>query len=188
MALTLREKDHWKDRITRKIDRAIEAILAAEGPGYMQEITVDAKQQAYKSLGLAEMNDELDELEQTRKELDKKVGEVVRKQLAIVRGKQVEDVEAVHMHHSRHSYLMHEVENAVKARQKLIEKELLERDETGRRILKLRHEKEELLDTVWLATSSSQIKELWGTVAAILNQEPTELQKEAMSIEPVEDA
>tara|TARA_R110002049_G_scaffold309101_2_gene516919 strand:- start:46152 stop:46349 length:198 start_codon:yes stop_codon:yes gene_type:complete len=54
----------------------------------------------------------------------------------------------------------------------------------GSEILRLRHEKEELLDTVCLATSSAQIKELWKRFADILKWEPPALQQKAMEIEP----
>ena len=42
-----------------------------------------------------------------------------------------------------------------------------------------------LLDTVWLATSGQQIKELWKKVADLLSEEQTPLQKEALAIQPV---
>ena len=30
MAITVKEKEHWKERITRTIDQAVEALLATE--------------------------------------------------------------------------------------------------------------------------------------------------------------
>lgn len=52
----------------------------------------------------------------------------------------------------------------------------------GQKILRLQDEPEELLDTVWLATSSIQIKELWSRVSKLLDQPPTGLQREALDI------
>ena len=52
--------------------------------------------------------------------------------------------------------------------------------------MKLEREKEELLDTVWLSTSTKQIKQLWSDVAEMLKVEQTELQKQAIAMEPVE--
>ncbi len=50
----------------------------------------------------------------------------------------------------------------------------------------LRVEKENLLDTVWLATSPSQIKELWEQVNALLELKPTALEEKALKIAPLE--
>ena len=80
-----------------------------------------------------------------------------------------------------------EVDNAVARRQAVHEEELLAETEPGLRILKLRQEKENLLDTVWLATSSKQIKELWSKVAEILGDEQTPLQQDALAIPAFED-
>jgi hypothetical protein len=54
-------------------------------------------------------------------------------------------------------------------------------------VLALRGEKDNLLDTVWLATSSSQIKELWEQVNALLEVTPTALEEKALKIAPVQD-
>ena len=43
-----------------------------------------------------------------------------------------------------------------------------------------------LSDTVWLATSAIQVKELWKRVGILLGEEDTALQKDALSIPPVE--
>ncbi len=67
------------------------------------------------------------------------------------------------------------------------EDELLVESELGQLVLKLRQEKEYLLDTVWLACSAKQIKELWGKVAELLNDEQTQLQRAALTIAPVEE-
>jgi len=44
-----------------------------------------------------------------------------------------------------------------------------------------------LLDTVWLATSTSQIKELWAQVNALLEVNPTALEQKALTIAPVKE-
>ena len=53
-------------------------------------------------------------------------------------------------------------------------------------MLSLRDEKDNLLDTVWLATSTSQIKELWEQVNTLLEFKPTALEENALKIAPVE--
>ena len=59
--------------------------------------------------------------------------------------------------------------------------------ETGRQILRLREEKENLLDTIWLATSPSQLKTLWTKVAELLGTAATQLERDALAI-PALDA
>ena len=184
MSITVRDKEHWKNRITRKIDQAVEAVLAAENPNFMEHIKREAKDRTLKSLGIAELKSEVESIDRETEALDKKRRKALKRMLAVVRGVDVDDVTESGSGYGEH----HEVRGAISRRQEVIEKELLAEDELGRRILGFQQEKEELLDTVWLATSSIQIKELWSTVAEVLNQEPTEFQKEALSIEPMESS
>ena len=58
---------------------------------------------------------------------------------------------------------------------------------TGREVLRLQHEKENLLDTVWIATSPAHIKQLWCKVNELLGDEPTHLEREALAIEPAKE-
>lgn len=80
------------------------------------------------------------------------------------------------------------VRAAVTGRSTVHERELLDRHPLGRQVLHLEQEKEELLDTVWLATSPSQIKQLWAKFAEVLQWDPPELQKQALAIAAVSDA
>lgn len=77
------------------------------------------------------------------------------------------------------------VTEAIRRRAIVHKRELLALTPLGQRILRLQQEKEELLDTVWLATSSTQIKELWSRFAELLNWEPPKLQQDALAIEPL---
>jgi len=54
-----------------------------------------------------------------------------------------------------------EVESAVSSRQEVHKVELLAETLRGQSILRLREEKENLLDVVWLATSGSELRTLW---------------------------
>ena len=80
-----------------------------------------------------------------------------------------------------------EMDNAVKRRKAVHEDELLAESELGQQVLKLRGEREELLDVVWLATSPKQVKALWEKVAELLGDEQTQLQRDALAIEAVAD-
>jgi hypothetical protein len=76
------------------------------------------------------------------------------------------------------------VEDAVDSRAKALEADILAESDLGRRVLSLREEKENLLDTVWLATSSTQIKQLWEQVNSLLEITPTALEDKALKISP----
>ena len=81
----------------------------------------------------------------------------------------------------------YEVDQAIDKRKGVIEDELLAETDLGRQILKLRHERESLLDAIWLDTSPKQVKDLWSKVADLLGDEPTQLERDALAIPPVGD-
>jgi hypothetical protein len=181
-SLTVTEKEHWKDRISRRIEKRVEALHAAD-PNLMDRIHRDARQRALNSLGLADWQSELDNIEHQKEQLEKRSKLVLKSMLAHVRGVPVDDLDDTY-------YGFHcneEVKTAVNKRQKVHEDELLGECDVGREILRLREEQEDLLDTVWLATSPSQLKTLWTKVSELLGAEPTRLEREALAI-PALDA
>jgi hypothetical protein len=103
--------------------------------------------------------------------------------LAHVRGVPVEDFADNYFG----CHTSEEVKTAVSRRQKVHEDELLSECDIGREVLRLREEKENLLDTIWLATSPSQLKTLWTKVSELLSIEPTKLERHALAI-PALDA
>lgn len=179
--LTVTEKQHWKDRIAKRIDKRIEAI-SAEEPNLLDRVHRDGRERAFASLGLSEMQNELDGIEQQQQDLEKRKRRIERAMLAQVRGVPIEDIDDFQTYRYEQ-----EVSGALNRRQVVHEDELLAESETGQQILALREEKENLLDTVWLATSPKQIKELWSKVAGLLGDNQTQLQREALAIPPVEE-
>jgi hypothetical protein len=181
--LTVTEKEHWKQRIARRMDKRIET-LGAEDPNLMDRIQRQARQRALESLGLAELQAELDAIAEQEKVLEKREERVQKAMLSRVQGVPVEDVETNRYYSGGHHP---DVENAIKRRQSVHEDELLADHPIGQKILHLREEKEELLDTVWLASSPKQLKDLWQKVAELLGDTPSPLQTAALAIEPVEE-
>ncbi len=138
-----------------------------------------------QSLNLSDLQAEIDRLEHEEEELEKRQKVLNRTMLARVRGLPLDTIDELSFYQSgKHN---HEVQAAITRRQAVHEDELLTESETGRRILNLRAEKDGLLDSVWLASSPKQIKDLWSKVAELLGDEPTQLQRDAMAIAPVED-
>jgi hypothetical protein len=181
MGLTVTEKEHWKDRIGKRIEKKIEAIYAEE-PNLDDRVQRAARQRALESLGLAELQTQLDTVEQQKDDLEKREKRIKREMLARVRGVPVEDLNDYDLHPYNH-----EVDSAVRRRQTVHEDELLAESERGQKILHLREEEENLLDTVWLATSPRQLKDLWSKVNHLLGASPTQLEQDALAIAPVED-
>ncbi len=178
-ALTVAEKTHWKDRLSKRIDRRIEAI-SAEDPPLLKRVREQARQQALESLGMAEAQRELETVRKQKEQLDEREDELKSQLLARVRG--------VHTNQVGSTYGCDtEVNSAIKTRVEAHEELLLKSSDVGQRIVELRREKDNLLDVVWLASSPTQIKELWSKVAELLGDEPTRLEREALVIPAVTD-
>jgi len=56
--LTVTEKEHWKDRLAKRIERKIE-VLKASDPGLFTRLNREARVQTPQSLGLAELSQRL---------------------------------------------------------------------------------------------------------------------------------
>jgi hypothetical protein len=179
-SLTVREKEHWKDRIAARIDKRIDALNAENGK-IMEQVKEASRERALDSLGISTLHKRAERLKQQKSSLEEKESKTYREIAAKLRGVPVREVTD-----SRYG-IASEISEAVEKRQTLHEDELLVESEVGREILSLRSEKENLLDTVWLATSGKQIKDLWEKVDSLLGNTQTELQRKTMEIPPVEE-
>ena len=184
MSITVAEKNHWRDRIARRIEQRIEAMVAREDPTLLERAAKEAREKAYESLGVGAQQREIEALEKEKEKIAGRERRLVAEQRAKLNGTTVEQ------ELERGSYYGHgdyEIENAIKARAKALEADILSQNDLGQRVLALEKEKDNLLDTVWLATSTSQMKELWEHVNALLELKPTPLEDKALKIAPVED-
>ena len=178
MPLTVSEKEHWRDRISKRIDKKIAAITARD-PGLFDRIAGNARARSIQSLGIAELIAEQDQLEEQTKTLEAREAVVSRSVLARLRSVPPDTIDSYAVCRSET-----EINNAIKARQSIHEEELLREHELGRQIVQLRLEKENLLDTVFLATSPIQVRDLWQKVSDLLGDELSQLQRAAMQIQP----
>ena len=178
-SLSVTEKAHWRDRIAAKLDKKIEGLTAAS-PALMDRVKREARQRAVQSLGLVTLQAAIDAVAADRMALDQRERQTEVAMLAQVRGVVPADLDDCHYGYNE----QREVANVVSRRAAVHEDELLAQDETGREVLRLQQEKENLLDTVWIATSSAQIKQLWCQVNELLGDKPTHLERTALAIEP----
>ena len=180
--ITVTEKEHWKQRIARKISQAIAELVDREDPGYLKRVQQDARQAAMKHLGIAEFLDREKAIADQERKLHQDKQELHWRIVAAIRKVSLEEVRAHYCNAPA------EWERAVRDRQEVEERQLMATSPLGAVILKLKREEEELLDTVWLATSPKQIKGLWQGVAELVSVEPTALQRQALQDDGAIDA
>ncbi len=183
MTLRMAEKEHWRERIGKRIDQRIETLVAKGDPTLLERVSKDSRERALESLGIAEHQREIEEIEKQPEKLVRRTRRLQAEQRAVVNGTSVEDELERNDYYARSD---HDVTSAVKRRAKALEADILAESDLGKQVLSLRQEKENLLDTVWLATSCSQIKELWLQVNQLLSASPTALEVKALEIAPVE--
>jgi hypothetical protein len=172
MPLTVKEKEHWKERIEKKIEKAIEKAYRDEGNGLREKIRQQAKTRAMKHYGL----------EDYMRRYSSRKAQIAELQSQQFRASEEASKPLESMSRfcwsDRHSLIEGVIERAAQD----VEKEILQESEFGRKILRLEREREELIDTIWLATSTIQLRSLWKDFSAILEEEPTELQKQALDV------
>ena len=168
--LTVTEKEHWKSRIEHRINRAIEK-LQTSNPQLMSTIRAEAKAQALVQLGITKLYLKRESLKASIKDLAQQADQLEETLFDTVLGPKQP------YQYNRRS----ELDSRIAKEATRIEDELLSKDKLGMQIVKLRVEKESLLDTVWLATSSQQVRELWNQVSVVLGDEYTALQAEILS-------
>lgn len=181
MALTLREKEHWEKRITERMDLAIEELQAEADPEFYQQICEKAEGKAWASLGIHSLNQELKAIDEKVELLNKRQERLSAEMFSRVTGRSIKDCPARYC-------ASHQLEIAVHKRKAIHVTELMQADQLGSKLLRMRGAKEHLLDTVWLAPSTKHIEELWTTVTCALQQESVELLLETLDIDPADSA
>jgi hypothetical protein len=170
MALTITEKNHWKERIAQRIDKRIDQIKCAN-PKVFQDITDKAKQEAINSVNLTKQFARIAEIETTTSALRNEKDSLVEAAYRTLFGKD-----------SFRSYsTQSDVDSRIKELQRHIEEELLSSHPLGREVAGLQNEKENLLDTVWLATSAREVTTLWEKALKLLGDQATDFQREILS-------
>jgi hypothetical protein len=177
-SLTVTEKEHWKERISQRIKKRIDTIVAQD-PQLFDRIKREARQRALVSLGLAEMQTELEQIERQTQLLTDRETAIQRQLLAKVRSV---PVDTLHDHY-RYGRNDPEVQQTIERRSTVHEDELLAENEIGRQVVKLRGDESSVLDAVWLATSPRQLKTLWEKVSEFLGEEHSRLIADALTIE-----
>ena len=185
--LTVTEKNHWRDRIAARIDRATERIKGRH-PALFDRVSREAHAQALASLGLADAHAELEAIRADEATLARRKKHAQKAMIAALRSTPIEEVsDHFSLRYGSDLALPQEAADAITRRQAVHQEQLLADDPIGREIARLAAEKDNILDTVWLAVSPNQIKQLWSKVSELLGDEPTRLEREALAIEPTKE-
>lgn len=171
--LTVTEKDHWKSRIEARTDRAIEHLKASDLKLVVQ-LNTDVEYEAHKAMGTDALFKEHCDIKHQIKALESQLKSVERSIHRHAAGSGCSKPDSDHD-------LSYKFNQMLERHKKLASGAILSRSPTGRAILRLQEEKEAILDTVWLATSSKQIRDLWSKVADVLQDDCTDLQKQILS-------
>lgn len=162
MSLTITEKQHWKERIEARITAEVKKLKASD-TGLFKAIREEAHQTAVEKLGLTEACGRITSLAAQIAQLKK-----MHEDLELETAKKL---------NSGYFYnASNVIESAINELIPAEEERLMAQTPTGNRVLELEKEKQSLLDIVWLATSSPQVRELWLQVDALLGAAATQLQ------------
>lgn len=164
MSLTITEKQHWKERIEARIEAEIKR-LKADDREFFQQVSVEAKDAAVQKLGIATASAKL-----------KKLAERIQNLRDEHESLQNETARKLNIGYFYNGSCA--IQSAINEMVPVEEERLMKEHPLGKRVVALGEEKESLLDTVWLATSSPQIRELWQQVDRILGVSSTGLQAE----------
>ena len=175
-SLTTAVIPYGTQRLAQRIDQKIDALAAAE-PGLEKRLAAQARQGALRSLGLEELQAELDAIVAQKQQWQQRQRQAQRAMLAVLRRQPLEAVT-----HVADQAMQAEIRQAIQQRQASHEEELFAADARGQHILRLRRERDNLQDTVWLASSPAGLRQLWAKVLHVLGEEPRALQRQALTL------
>ena len=172
-------RSELRDRLDRKFRAAIEALEEREDPGFSERLEKQASEEAQTALGIRELvnRDEQIRSEQTR--LEEESAELRRRIVSVATNVPLSSLGSKHC--SRWDW-----EHVLDKRAAVERQRLMEASSLGRKILALQKEQEELVDTIFLATSAREVKTLWQRVTELLSSTNTPLQKAALATDVTE--
>mgnify|MGYP006323460821 FL=1 len=176
MGLSVTEKQEIKSLIEERFDREIERIQT-ENKAAMDNIKQQAITQTIAALNVTDQMSELQSINAQILELNEEK-------------KKLEERIVVEIGAENHKNLYYAramdslIDSKIESASRPYEKKLLSEHPLLSKIVTLRQEKDSLLQSVWIATSSLQVKQLFEMVNKLLQSTPTELETMAQSIPP----
>lgn len=176
------DRSLWETCLTALLTRRINDLSETHADLF-DDIRQRARQQAVADLGLADLEAAMARLREERSALDLRQRQIEREQLAVLRRCAPEEIPDADLSLARQSVL-----RAIETRADACEPLLLAECAPGRECLELNEERERLLETVLLATTATQLRELWQRLCARLDEPATPLQRQTLGMTDANDA
>ena len=167
------ERTEWKSRIEKRFQAAIDNFKASTSLDW-EQVNNQAKQKAHERLGISEGTKQVEDIEATIRELEAEKESIENAMYQRVLG------ETLSPARYRGYYSCRFLEVA-QARINQIRQELLVEHPEGQQLVNLEKEKEAVLDTMLLASSSRDLRLLWSRVTDALGESPTALQAQILT-------
>ncbi len=167
------ERTEWKSRIEKRFQAAIDNFKASTSLDW-EEVNDKAKQKAHECLGISEWTKQVENIEATVTKLEAEKEAIENAMYQQVLG------EKLSPSRYRGHYSCRFIEVA-QARINQIRQELLIEHPEGQQLVALEREKEAVLDTILLASSSRELRSLWSRVSDALGESPTALQAQILT-------
>lgn len=166
MALTLTEKQHWKNRIDSKLGRRIRELRESE-----PELISRFQEAALKDVraGLDHDFSRLEELEALQASTDEAVATALREIYEKLTGESEERADRWTIDRKLDELRAERFE------------EFLRDSELGKRVTELENRREELTDEILLATNIQQIIDAWEEVTRLISDRTSESESETES-------
>lgn len=174
MAISVTEKEHIRELIEKRINAEIERI-STENKQDADDIKAKARAQAIAALGLTQAIEDLDALELQLTKLNEKRSKLEHKTLELLNI----DISRNYNRNPRQA-----IDAKIASASVSYEKTLIDAHPKLMKINELKAEKDNLLQTIWIATSNTQVKQMFDYLNALLGTKPTAFEQMAQKIPP----
>jgi hypothetical protein len=174
MAISVTEKEHIKELIEKRINAEIERI-STENKSDADDIRTQARKQAITALGLTQAIEDLESIDQQIAKLNDKRAKVEQKTLESLN---------IDMNRNYNRNSRQAIDSKIASASVSYEKALVEAHPKLKQINALKDERDNLLQTIWIATSNSQVKALFDYLNDLLDTKPTAFEVMAQKIAP----
>lgn len=172
-------RSELRDRLDRKFKAAIEALEEREDPGFSERLEKQANEDAQTALGIRKLLERDEQIRTEQTGLEEESAELRRQIVAVATNAPLESLQSKNC--SRWDW-----ERVLDKRAAVEQQRLMEASPLGRKMLALQKEQDELVDTIFLATSAKEVKLLWQRVTELLSAKDTPLQEAALATNSTE--
>jgi hypothetical protein len=196
--ISTKEKEFWRDSFARRIDEQIRLLRNTHAED-IRRLDERAKASAIRSLGIGPLlaarrraedavaaidrdsNVKIakiqDEASAKKAILQSHASLATRRAIAKIRNVPLDDVAA------NPSYESRVIDEQIGVRQRAELDRLMRKHPIGRKLQRLSCQKDQLLDAIWLSTSSEEMARLWRKLMNLLGLSSSELEKEVARLQ-----